>query len=99
MLKAKILSKFLIYAGFTWKAIQTIVILQTLTYFKRKNTSGLRLIMHITLRGHPNDPDRCQLWQFRFDGNRCTNPGSIEQVDYSANTGNYHRAADSELIG
>ena len=72
--------------------------IQTVTYRKSKNASGLRLIMHITLRGHPNDPNRCQLWQFKFDGNRCTNPGSIEQVDYSANTGNYHRAADSELI-
>jgi len=51
----------------------------------------------MAVRGHHNSPDFCHHWYLTFDGNKCANPDNIEVLDYSATTGNLHRAIDSKF--
>jgi len=62
-------------------------------YPKKRSDSGLRVILHISVRGHAHGPG-CTRWFLTFNGAVCSNPSSIENVDYSSGTGNHHRATD-----
>ena len=67
-----------------------------MTYPKQRAFSGLRVILHLSLGGHRNAPGGCHHWFLTFDGSKCSNPHNIEQLDYSAKTGDYQRAMDRE---
>jgi len=51
----------------------------------------------MAVRGHHNKADFCHHWYLTFDGNKCSNPDTIEVLDYSATTGNLHLAVDSKF--
>jgi len=65
-------------------------------YPKSLTDSGLRVILHMAVRGHLSVPDHCNRWYLTFDGNKCTNPDTIEMLDYSANIYDNRQAMDSE---
>lgn len=69
---------------------------QSVTYPKVRFDTGIRVIIHMNVRGHYQAADKCHHWYMRFDGYKCTNPATIEQLDYSATTGDLHRAMDSK---
>ena len=71
---------------------------QFATYPKLRHDTGIRVIQHNNARGHSNAAGYCHHWYLTFDGNKCTNPGTIEQLDYSETTGDFHRAMDSEFV-
>jgi len=50
--------------------------------------------MHMAVGGN-DAPDHCNHWYFTFDGNKCTNPDTIEMLDYSATAGDMNRAMES----
>lgn len=56
----------------------------------------MRVVIHMNVRGHYEVANHCHHWYLLFDGNKCTNPETIEQLDYSETTGDYHRAMDSK---
>jgi len=49
----------------------------------------------MAVRGHRNDIGYCNHWYLTFDGNKCTNPDTIEMLDYSPNLGDHHRTMSS----
>jgi len=50
----------------------------------------------MAVRGHNNAAGYCHHWYLTFDGNKCANPDTIETLDYSATTGDNHRAMNSK---
>jgi len=67
------------------------------TYPKLHADSGLRVIIHMAVRGHLLVANLCNNWYLTFDGNKCTNPDTIEMLDYSLSSVNHHQAMDSTL--
>ena len=71
------------------------LLLQTVTYPKTRSTTGIRILLQVTGRGHKDVPG-CNRWYFTFNGNKCTNPSTIEQVSHSSSGGNYHETMSSK---
>jgi len=69
---------------------------QRVMYTKEMSDSGLRVVLHMVVRGHGDSPGNCTRWFLTFNGAVCSNPSSIENVDYSSGTGNHHRVTDSK---
>lgn len=63
-----------------------------------RHDTGVRIIQHMNVRGHYNAPSYCHHWYITFDGAKCTNPETIEQLDYSETNGDLHRASDSKSL-
>ena len=72
------------------------VYFQTLTYNKEESETGLRLILNFNVRGHYVYADKCTQWFLTFNGQKCDNPGNIQQVDYSLGTNDFHTSIDCE---
>jgi len=51
-------------------------------------------MMHMTVGGN-DAPDHCNHWYLKFNGDKCTNPETIEMLDYSATTGDMNMAMGS----
>ena len=50
----------------------------------------------MNIRAHYQAAGYCHHWYLTFDGNKCTNPNTIEQLDYSESTGDYMAMMDSK---
>ena len=69
-----------------------------MVYPKKRRETGIRVIIHMSVRGHYQAADHCHHWYLTFDDNKCTNPANIEQLDYSATTGDRHHPMDSQYL-
>ncbi|XP_013412331.1 uncharacterized protein LOC106175063 [Lingula anatina] len=64
-------------------------VIQSMTYNKKSNSSGIHVIWSVNVRNHLDDT--CAKWSVTFNGTQCSNPGSIEHIIYTHDfdTGTY----------
>lgn len=73
------------------------LLLQSVTYPKLNRNTGLRIIQYINMRGHYLVADECQRWYITIDGNECASPETIELLDYSLKSVDFHQTSSSKL--